>query len=106
MLIVPIIALIYIGGSYVAANRFLPPNLAMKAVPWMAGVAFAAYFVTQFVAAVIAGMLFGPNSVQHLGVFIVISFLGSIAAAGLVLRLFVRRHRRRKADREAQATVF
>jgi hypothetical protein len=106
MLIVPIIALIYIGGSYFAANRFLPPNLAMKAVPWMAGVAFAAYYVTQFLAAVIAGVLFGPSVIDHLAVFIAISFAGSVVAAGVVLRIFVRRHRRRKADREAQAAVF
>ena len=106
MLLIPSIALIFIGGSYVLANRFLPPNLAMKATPWMAGAAFASYYAVQFLAAVVAGMLFGRVPMEYLPVFIGISILGAIAGAVLVLRGFVKRHRRRKADREAQAASF
>jgi hypothetical protein len=109
MLIVPIIALIFIGVSYFFANRFLPPNLAMKATSWTAGGAFVSYFVAQFIGSVIAGIIFGPTIATvpaFLPVMILISILGAIAGGALVLRGFVKRHRRRKADREAQATVF
>ena len=109
MLIVPIIALIFIGVSYFFANRALPPKLVMKATTWTAGAAFVSYYVAQIVASIIATLIFGAavtTSMEMLPVFIGISILGAIGGGALVLRGFVLRYRRRKADREAQATVF
>lgn len=109
MLIVPIIALIFIGVSYFFANRVLPPNQAMKATTWTAGGAFVSYYAAQVVAVIIATLIFGQAvtaAPAFLPVMILISVLGAIAGGALILRGFVLRYRRRKADREAQAPVF
>lgn len=110
MLIIPIMALIFIGISYVFANRALPPNLAMKATGWMAGAAFVGYYASQLVGGLIAGLILREAALEHMAalnvVLIVISIFGAIAGGALVLRGFVKRHRRRKAEKEAQAAVF
>lgn len=105
MLMIPIIALIFLGGSYFFANRCLPPKLALKATPWMAGVALISYFAMQFLAALITGIVLGLVALESSAVItpllILISILGAIAGATLVLRGFMKRHQRRKADKEA-----
>ena len=110
MLIVPIIALIFIGISYFFANRALPPNLAMKATGWMAGAAFVSYFATQVVGGVIAGLILREAVMEHIAtlniILIVLSIFGAIAGGALVLRGFVKRHRRRRAEKDAQAAAF
>ena len=109
MLIVPIIALIFIGISYFFANRMLPPKFVMKATTWTAGGAFVSYYAAQVVAVIFATLIFGQGVMAtpaFLPVMILISVLGAIAGGALILRGFVLRYRRRRADREAQAEVF
>jgi hypothetical protein len=106
MLIVPIFALIFIGGSYFLANRFLPGPLAMKAVPWMAGAAFLGYLLLPFVLGTVLTLLKMPVRTVPIPVVIAIEVFGALGGASLVLQGYVRRHRRRKAEREAQSTAF
>lgn len=106
MLIIPIAALIFIGGSYFLANRFLPPTVASKAMPWMAATAFASYFVTQFVASIILALLGFRLVDAPIPIIVGLSLIGSLGGAWLVLNGFVRRHRRRKAEKAAEAGLF
>lgn len=106
MLMIPIAALIFIGGSYVLANRFLPPNVASKAMPWMAATAFLSYFATQLVVGVVLALLGLTAGNLSVPLIIGLSLLGSLAGASLVLNGFVRRHRRRKAEKAAEAALF
>jgi hypothetical protein len=96
---------IFIGGSYFFANRFLPSASALKATPWTAGAAFLGYFLAQFIAGLILALLGIPPETMALPL-IAVSLLGAFGGGALVLHGFVRRHRRRKAEREAQSAVF
>jgi hypothetical protein len=106
MLIIPIVVLIFIGGSYALAVRFLPTPMVMKAVPGMAGAAFLGYYLAQFLFAVILRLIGVTIGGLTLLLLIAVSLLGAVGCAALVLRVFVRRHRRLKAEREAQSAVF
>ena len=106
MLIIPIAALIFIGGSYLLATRFLPASKVMKAVPWMAAAALLSYFLTQFVAGIFIFLLGIPAATVPFPLWVMLSLLGAAAGAALVLNRFVRRHRRGKAERDAQAATF
>ena len=106
MLMIPIAALIFIGGSYFLANRFLPPNVASKAMPWMAATAFLSYFATQFAVGIVLALMGFHAGNLSVPLLIGVSLMGSLGGAWLVLNGFVRRHRRRKAEKAADATVF
>lgn len=106
MLMIPIAALIFVGGSYFLANRFLPPNVASKAMPWMAAAAFVSYFVAQVIVGIILA-LFGLHAGSlSVPLLVGLSLLGSLAGAWLVLSGFIRRHRRSKAVKTAEAALF
>lgn len=106
LLIIPIAALIFIGGSYLMASRFLPAPMVLKPVPWMAGAALLGYFVAQFLFAVVLRLLGVSVATAGAALTIAVSLAGAAGAAALVLRGFVLRHRRRKAETKAQSTVF
>ena len=106
MLIIPIAALIFIGGSYFLANRFLPSPIALKATPWMAAAALLGYILAQFLVGALLTLLGISPSTVGVPLLIAVSLLGSLVGAGLVLRGFVRRRSRRKAESETQSTVF
>jgi len=106
MLIFPIIALVFVGGSYFLAIRFLPAPVAVKAMPWMTGAGLVGYFVGQILFAFVLGLFGISAEAVGLPLLVAVSLLGALVAASLVLRGFAVRHRRRKAQKDAQSSVF
>lgn len=106
MLIIPIVAVFFIGGSYFLATRFLPGPIAVKAMPWMAAAALLGYVLTQLLIGVVLQLAGMPLASVSIALLIAASLLGALGGAVLVLHGFVRRRRRRIAEKEARSSVF